>query len=216
MWALDLTLLFSPEFAVRTVICLITFLFMIVLAGIIIKNDICKMKIKMWRLLLFIGVGFLGYLIARIASGTFEWYDLLVIPIYAVLNILNTLFCRNRFIGQADVDILSGSFAMYIPAIIRTMSVDYGNTVVNSIHMMDLIKFGLEFLLAGYILAIAVAGIRFVLAKRRDKKLDNNDIKELTDKNNKRKNNKKLKEKIPIAMSFMPLFFYCVYMGIFL
>lgn len=202
--------LFSGEVLSTTIPWLIFSVLMLVLTVMIIIEDYKRMKVKAWVLILFVAIGLVGLIVTTLVAGTFQWWNLLPIPVYFVLWVLNTKFNHNRFIGQADIDIFSGTIALYFPIIFSLASVDYGYTEVNMIHILDSLMGGLYFLLAGYILALVIAIIRMIIQKVKGK--DIHDLDKITDHTLK---GKLKRMKIPVAISFVPLYFYAFYFACF-
>lgn len=152
-----------------------TFAALTVSSFLILKNDFKKLSVKMWMLLLFVVIGFVGVLASRIATGNFQWYFLLPFPVYIVLNILNTLVNKNRIIGQADIDIFNGTLSLLVPIIISMLNTDYGEyseyaDQANVIAISGMLSDLLVWLLLGFLLSLLVAIVRFTIQKISEKK----------------------------------------------
>lgn len=236
-----------------------TFAALTVSSFLILKNDFKKLSVKMWMLLLFVVIGFVGVLASRIATGNFQWYFLLPFPAYIVLNILNTLVNKNRIIGQADIDIFNGTLSLLVPIIISMLNTDYGEyseyaDQANVIAISGMLSDLLVWLLLGFLLSLFVAIVRFTIQKISEKKnkpekSDNVEEKEkptilsasiavdskirgfsknVSDRANevkgqfssdtkiKEESKKKMKlrgTKIPVCLSFIPLYYAAVYIA---
>lgn len=236
-----------------------TFAALTVSSFLILKNDFKKLSVKMWMLLLFVVIGFVGVLASRIATGNFQWYFLLPFPAYIVLNILNTLVNKNRIIGQADIDIFNGTLSLLVPIIISMLNTDYGEyseyaDQANVIAISGMLSDLLVWLLLGFLLSLFVAIIRFTIQKisekkNKPKKSENVEEKEkptilsasiavdskirgfsknVSDRANEVKgqfssdtkireeSKKKMKlrgTKIPVCLSFIPLYYAAVYIA---
>lgn len=236
-----------------------TFAALTVSSFLILKNDFKKLSVKMWMLLLFVVIGFVGVLASRIATGNFQWYFLLPFPAYIVLNILNTLVNKNRIIGQADIDIFNGTLSLLVPIIISILNTDYGEyseyaDQANVIAVSGMLSDLLVWLLLGFLLSLLVAIVRFTIQKISEKKnkpekSDNVEEKEkptilsasidvdskirgfsknVSDRANEVKgqfssdtkireeSKKKMKlrgTKIPVCLSFIPLYYAAVYIA---
>ena len=205
----------------------LSFIGMAAIGIIILVNDFKLLSVKMWMLLLFVLIGFLGVFVARVCHGDFSPMFLLAVPIYVLLNLMNTYLNKNRFIGQADIDILNGTLSF---------SKDYGNQTISD--AVAIVAFGglmlelLSWLLFGFLIAILAAVVKYavkrVLSKKESKKVDldktviiNSQESETTVMEkldgSKVADNKKKKlrgTKIPVCISFMPMYFYMVYAAI--
>lgn len=236
----------------------ITWLIMLIVGTKIYIDDLKTMKVKAKWLLLFVGVGFLGYYVSRITTLSFEWYDLLVIPAYILLTIVNNLINKNHIVGQGDIDIFNGSLSLMIPVIFKILSENYnGMTEVNNIHLLSLFMDMLIWLFIGLVVVSVIVLIReayirikyimkpyfaYKKEEREAKKRGESELLEETseveedveldtieekvepksdqesDIKREEQGNKKrrlLKTKVPVALSFMPLYFFMVYMAIY-
>lgn len=105
---------------------IVTSILMLIVGVIIAIKDFREMAVEVKWLLLFPTLAFLGVLVSRIITGTFQWYWLLYIPIYIVLDYLNIKYNKgNKPIGQGDIDIFAGSVALAIPIVIAIMTKTY-------------------------------------------------------------------------------------------
>lgn len=214
----------------------LSFVGMTAIGIIILVNDFKLLSVKMWMLLLFILFGFLGVFAARICHGDFSPMFLLAVPIYILLNLMNTYLNKNRFIGQADIDILNGTLSLLVPMGILSFSKNYGDQIVSD--AVAIVSFGglllelLSWLLFGFLIAILAAVIKYVvkriLSKNESKKVDlektviinseepETSVMEKLDENKVADNKKKKLRgtKIPVCISFMPMYFYIVYAAI--
>lgn len=214
----------------------LSFIGMTAIGIIILVNDFKLLSVKMWMLLLFVLFGFLGVFAARICHGDFSPMFLLAVPIYVLLNLMNTYLNKNRFIGQADIDILNGTLSLLVPMGILSFSKNYGDQIVSD--AVAIVSFGglllelLSWLLFGFLIAILAAVVKYVvkriLSKKESKKIDlektviinseepETSVMEKLDENKVADNKKKkLREtKIPVCISFMPMYFYIVYAAI--
>lgn len=213
-----------------------SFIGMAAIGIIILVNDFKLLSVKMWMLLLFVLFGFLGVFVARVCHGDFSPMFLLAVPIYVLLNLMNTYLNKNRFIGQADIDILNGTLSLLVPMGILSFSKDYGNQTISD--AVAIVAFGglmlelLSWLLFGFLIAILAAVIKYavkrVLSKKESKKADlektviinsqepETTVMEKLDESKVADNKKKKLRgtKIPVCISFMPMYFYMVYAAI--
>ena len=161
---MEMTDLFS---SLPLTIAVVGFMIALLITGImIVVFDTKKMRVKMWQLLLFVAVGFIGVFVTRLITGTFSPIWLICIPIYVVLNILNTMFNHNKFIGQADIDVFSGTVALAVPTLILIGMQDFGDentAIVNNIHMLNYGSELLLFFLIGIISSIAVFLVKLAI-----------------------------------------------------
>lgn len=101
---------------IRAIIATIGLITILCLTIWISINDIKTQRIKFWKLF----VTGCAIIIFPILTGIFCgcWrmpvYLLLAFPIWFLLLVLNTKFNTNRFVGKADIDILSAVFALMI------------------------------------------------------------------------------------------------------
>lgn len=214
----------------------LSFIGMAAIGIIILVNDFKLLSVKMWMLLLFVLFGFLGVFVARVCHGDFSPMFLLAVPIYVLLNLMNTYLNKNRFIGQADIDILNGTLSLLVPMGILSFSKDYGNQTISD--AVAIVAFGglmlelLSWLLFGFLIAILAAVIKYavkrVLSKKESKKADlektviinsqepETTVMEKLDESKVADNKKKKLRgtKIPVCISFMPMYFYMVYAAI--
>ena len=206
----------------------LSFIGMTAIGIIILVNDFKLLSVKMWMLLLFVLIGFLGVFVARVCHGDFSPMFLLAVPIYVLLNLMNTYLNKNRFIGQADIDILNGTLSLLIPMGILSFSKDYGNQTISD--AVAIVAFGglmlelLSWLLFGFLIAILAAVVKYavkrILSKKESKKVDlEKTVTTVMEKLDESKvaDNKKKKlrgTKIPVCVSFMPMYFYMVYAAI--
>ena len=214
----------------------LSFIGMSAIGIIILVNDFKLLSVKMWMLLLFVLFGFLGVFVARVCHGDFSPMFLLAVPIYVLLNLMNTYLNKNRFIGQADIDILNGTLSLLVPMGILSFSKDYGNQTISD--AVAIVAFGglmlelLSWLLFGFLIAILAAVIKYavkrVLSKKESKKADlektviinsqepETTVMEKLDESKVADNKKKKLRgtKIPVCISFMPMYFYMVYAAI--
>lgn len=153
---------------------LISALFMAIIGGAIVYNDFKRLSVKTYILLSLVLVGFIGVIIGKIATGEWEWYWLLIFPVYIVLEILNTKFNHNKFIGQADVCIANGVVALLVPMFIQLWGVaqsaeEYASSVL-------LIRFGAVILnlallfVVGSVLAMICGLIKWLINRNSAKK----------------------------------------------
>ena len=174
---------------------IVSFVGMTIVGSKILFDDFRKLSIKLKWLLAFVLIWFLGVVVGRIINGTFYWYYLLFIPIYLVLNILTTKLGKNKFIGQADLDIVNGIISLLIPVIIQIMNTVYESDLevnmfsINLVHIYTVLMDLFTYILLGYIIAIVIALIRhgFEKIKNRNKE-PKNDV-----------SDKSLKEKVDEA-----------------
>lgn len=214
----------------------LSFIGMTAIGIIILVNDFKLLSVKMWMLLLFVLFGFLGVFVARVCHGDFSPMFLLAVPIYVLLNLMNTYLNKNRFIGQADIDILNGTLSLLVPMGILSFSKDYGNQTISD--AVAIVAFGglmlelLSWLLSGFLIAILAAVVKYavkrVLSKKESKKVDldktaiinsqepETTVMEKLDESKVADNKKKKLRgtKIPVCISFMPMYFYMVYAAI--
>lgn len=214
----------------------LSFIGMAAIGIIILVNDFKLLSVKMWMLLLFVLIGFLGVFVARVCHGDFSPMFLLAVPIYVLLNLMNTYLNKNRFIGQADIDILNGTLSLLIPMGILSFSKDYGNQTISD--AVAIVAFGglmlelLSWLLFGFLIAILAAVVKYavkrILSKKESKKVDlektviinsqepETTVMEKLDESKVADNKKKKLRgtKIPVCISFMPMYFYMVYAAI--
>ena len=173
---------------------IVTFIGMGVVALKIFIDDLKKLSIKLKWLLLFVSIGFSGVFIGRIINGSFHWCFLLIIPVYIVFNVLTTKLGKNKFIGQADLDIFTGALTLFVPILIMIFTTTYDSEIVvdeNSVRMIQIYTIAMEaltYLFLGYVAALLIALIRFVI--ERIKKPKEKKKEEIT------KENKSLKEKV--------------------
>lgn len=148
-----------------------TFIGMTAVSCIILYNDFKHLKVRLWQLLLFVLIGFIGVYVGRISYGKFNPIILLSIPIYMLLNALNSMFNHNKLIGQADVDVLSGSIALFIPVSLIIITTDFGeySSSIKSIYIGGIAMDLLTWMLIGFILSILAALIKFVVIKIKEK-----------------------------------------------
>lgn len=223
----------------------VAFVGMLAMTVLILYKDFKHMKVTQWMLLLFVLIGFIGVIVARAVTGCFQWYFLLCIPIWFILNTLNTKLNHNKFIGQADVDIFAGTLALYVPIAIYILSFNYDSDLDFSIKAIQLGGIAMDltvWLLIGLILTIVVTLIKFAYAKITNKKIafdtdvnkeflaekEAKEKKSLGEKydeigykvleksmgisSNKKDNKTKLRgTKVPICLSFIPVYFAAVY-----
>lgn len=226
-------------------------------------DDLRNMKVKAKWLLLFVGIGFLGYYVSRLLTWSFQWYDILIIPAYVLFTIVNNAINRNNIIGQGDIDILNGSLALMVPVLIKICSEDYNMVMVNQIHVLGLVMDMLIWLFIGLVVVSIIVLIREAyirlkyimkpyfaykkeekLAKKTNKfvgasdneveqfdkdesiESDEQEIEVITEEDSQKadikeesetgkKKKRLLKTKVPVALSFMPLYFFMVYMAIY-
>lgn len=212
----------------------LSFIGMVAIGIIILVNDFKLLSVKMWMLLLFVLFGFLGVFTARIWHGDFSLIFLLAIPIYILLNLMNTYLNKNRLIGQADIDILNGTLSLLVPLAILYFSKDYGNQTISD--AVSIIAFGglllelLSWLLFGFVIAILAAFVKYLvknIISKRDTELGKTvivnseepetSVMSRVDQTKQVVDNKKNKlrgTKIPVCISFMPMYFYIVYTAI--
>lgn len=212
----------------------LSFIGMVAIGITILINDFKLLSVKMWMLLLFVLFGFLGVFTARIWHGDFSHIFLLVIPIYILLNLINTYLNKNKLIGQADIDILNGTLSLLVPLAILYFGKDYGNQTISD--AVSIVAFGglllelLSWLLFGFVIAILIAVVKYLLKKiisKRDTDLEKTvianseepetSVMDRVDQAKQVADNKKKKlrgTKIPVCISFMPMYFYIVYAAI--
>lgn len=231
---------------------IVAYIGMTAIGVMILYNDFRRLSVKMWMLLLFVTFGIVAVIVSRAMSGSLNPIFLLSIPIYVVLNIINTRFNKNMLIGQADVDILNGTLSLLIPVAMIMNTAEYGDytSSVRLVYVGGLVLDLLSWLLIGFIISITAALIKFIIRKiqsRHDKgnseentsssvddKLASaaaaatiksgemiSDVKDLaasmTDnkKHEERQKRYKLRgTKIPVCLSFMPMFYFMVYAAI--
>lgn len=210
----------------QLIIFITTCIGMIAIGCFILYNDFKHLSVKMWMLLAFISVGMIGVFVSRAFDGTFNPIMLLAIPVYFILNIFNTRFNNNKFIGQADLDIFNGTVALLVPLGILIYSKNYGEltNAVATISFGSILIELLTWLLFGFLLAIGIALVKWIILKIKNKEpqLDKTEkFDPITDMAIKTTeaiaDNKKIKlkgTKIPICISFMPMYFYMVYIAI--
>lgn len=212
----------------------LSFIGMTAIGIIILVNDFKLLSVKMWMLLLFVLFGFLGVFVARIWHGDFSPIFLLAIPIYVLLNLANTYLNKNSLIGQADIDILNGTLSLLVPMAILSFSKSYGDQTISD--AVSIVAFGglmlelLSWLLFGFVIAILAAIVKYLIKKIIAKKtvdlektvISNSEKQETSvmarlDPNKQVADNKKKRlrgTKIPVCISFMPMYFYIVYVTI--
>lgn len=170
-------------------------------------KDFKKLKVKVWLLLLMPLIAFTGVITARIINGTFQWYFLLIIPVYVLLEYLNVKYNTNRFIGQGDVDILAASVALAVPIVIGLMNVTYPTvegidvptTSANIAQVFSFFLSSLAWLLVGYIGTLILFTIIFAI-KRAIKGKSKTSLR---------------KTKVPIILGYIPLLLWMIYAAIY-
>lgn len=209
----------------------LSFIGMTAIGIVVLVNDFKLLSVKMWMLLLFVLFGFLGVFVARIWHGDFSPIFLLAIPIYVLLNLANTYLNKNSLIGQADIDILNGTLSLLVPMAILSFSKSYGDQTISD--AVSIVAFGglmlelLSWLLFGFVIVILAAIVKYLIKKIIAKKtvdlektvIANSEEQETSvmtrlDPNKQVADNKKKGlrgTKIPVCISFMPMYFYIVY-----
>lgn len=173
----------------------ITIAIMLVFASIILVADIRHKEVTMWQLLVLGTVGIAGVMITKVIENLFSIEFILMPIIYIVCIALNTIFNKNKRLGQADVDILSAILAISFPLMIyittHTCSACYGNLsfLINLSFVAEL----LFWLLVGCLLDFVYVLVSWLVKK----------IKKQTKGNFKG-------QKIPACLIFMPMLFAVV------
>lgn len=151
----------------RLIPMVISYIAMGAMSVMVLYNDFKRLSVKMWMLFLLILFAFAGVIVGRVAAGTFEWYWLLIFPVYILLNVLNTFLNHNRIIGQADVDILNGTISIVVPTFMYIVSKSYDN-YTSSVHLIQItgILGDLSaWLLIGFLVALITSFVRWVIYK---------------------------------------------------
>jgi hypothetical protein len=222
---------------------------MVIMGIVTYVQDLKTLHIKFKHLLMFVAIGFIGYLASKIATMTFQWYDLLIIPLYVLLEVINTVFNKNHIIGQGDIDIFNGSLALLLPILIRICTQEYDYAAINQLQLEGILLDMCGWIFFGLVFTMVIVLIREFWARvvkvwwlpafsRKNKK----EVKETTSNENseveeqeaivetsgdetdndeevvdaaaERKKKFGLKTKVPVALSFMPVYFYMVWLGI--
>lgn len=208
----------------RLIPLVISFVLMGAMGAIVVINDMRRLSVKMWQLLLLVAVPMLAILVSRVWSGQMAWYWLLMPAIYIVLNLLNTALNKNRVIGQADIDILNGVVAISVPVSIYVMSTPY-DLYGDSIHLMQITGVIADlnvWLFLGLLTSLIIALVRRVVdAVRGGITLDSIKTRVTTRLMSplkpKSDDEKSLKgRKIPVCLSFIPMLFAATYIAIYI
>lgn len=220
-----------------------SFIFQVSLIGMlftafeILKADFKYMIVKMWQILLFILVGFIGLWCAKWQNGTLSWVYALIPFFYAFLTFLNTKFNNSKIIGVADLDIFNGVLSIIFCAGLDLLTHEFGayTLFVRTAKICGLLTNMLTFLLFGFIVAIVAAFLKWFIraiqlklnlsVEIKKKVIDANlavlDPKraledKISDIKKAYAGNKLLKTKIPVCISFVPAFIATVYFVIYL
>lgn len=173
--------------------------------------DYKNMQVMLWKILAVVGMGFLTAFVARMFSGNqLYWPLLLFIPIYIVLNLLNTKFNKkDSLIGQGDLDLFSGTISLFIcMAIVILGNMNVTEVIdgydMRAIDSLSLLMNTLTWFLLGLILALVFGTVRSILVYVRAKKRGE-DVGKFSFYFN------VIKAKIPIMIAYLPCFIYSMY-----
>lgn len=184
----------------------ITMATLIILSVYVTYRDFKVLKVKVWLLLLFPLISFLGVYVARAIHGTFQWYFLLAVPIYILIEIINVKWNNNKIIGQGDLDILGASIALAVPISIGLMNVTYDIPIdipigsANTAHVMAFLGASLVWLLVGYLGTMAIFLAYYAIKKKRSGKKPEGGLR---------------KSNVPIILGYIPLLLWMVYAGMY-
>lgn len=182
--------------------------FLLFIIGLYITiEDIRKLKVKTWLLLLYTAVGIIGAVVVRCNTVGFSWLSLLVVPCYVVLCFINTKFNNNKIIGQADVDILNGSLSLLFALGFMVGSQNFGEYTpqIQNMILGDIVLSSLVCLIIGLILALILGGITELYRKIRGKESPSNFS------TNTKEEKKGIRGwKVPVCVGFMPMFMFYV------
>lgn len=195
------------------------------------------MSVKMWQILVFILLGFIGLLAGKFTNGTLSWAYFLAPFLYAFFLFLNTTFNHNKIIGQADLDIFNGALAIIPCVAIDLWTHDYGEytAFVQVAKFCGLLTNMLTYLLFGFILAIICAFLKWLIraiqlklnlyVELKKKVVETNIAianpklaleNRIADIKKAYAGNRLRKTKIPVCISFVPAFIATVYFVIYL
>lgn len=174
-------------------------------------QDFKNMEVVLWKILIVVVVGFVTAYAARIATGKeLYWPLFLVVPIYIVLSILNSaLNKKDRLIGQGDLDLFSGTIALFVAMGIVIM----GNMNVTEVldgydmRVLDsttLLIETLTWFLFGILIAIVCGTARSIFVYVRAKKRGE-DVGKFSLYFN------VIKARIPVMVAYLPCFIYSMY-----
>ena len=173
--------------------------------------DYKKMQVMLWKILAVVGMGFLTAFVARLTSGNQMYWPLfLFVPIYIVLNLLNSCFNKkDSLIGQGDLDLFSGTISLFLCMAIVIMGNMNVTEIIDGYDMraidsMSLLMNTLTWFLLGLIIAIVCGCVRSTLLYVRAKKRGE-DVGKFSFYFN------VIKAKIPIMIAYLPCFLYSMY-----
>lgn len=189
---------------------IVTSILMLIVGAIVTVKDFKSMQVEIKWLLLFPTLAFIGVVVSRAITGTFQWYWLLYIPIYIFLDVLNIRYNKNnKIIGQGDIDIFAGSVAIAIPIVIAIlttpvgigdMGFDVDPTAINNARLSSFLMDSFIWLLLGYVVVIIIHVtkyfVKWALHGKPEEKLR--------------------KLRVPVAVTYMPINFWMLYVAIYL